>query len=326
MNPAGSPRDASRRRLRALGSRSPRLAPRRGTDGRAGPGGRKSLLPGISSAITALAAVFAILISWLTFRINRDGQITARYTSAVEQLGNREMITRVGAFYSLGRIALESDHDRPVIIDMLVDYVQDKAGMKHGSPEQCHDRPDTSLDVIAALRVLLIRIERTPDDHRLNLRRVCLRGIQLPGADLTCVRLDNAVVEYSNFAKATLVDASLQHTRFGRTILDGAVLDRADAFDADFSNINHHSMNTLVGATLRGTNLMQARFVGADLTGADLTAARLTGADLESAELGGARLDTYLADAYRLPPGVDRTDARASAPPSPPAASSGCRE
>jgi uncharacterized protein YjbI with pentapeptide repeats len=324
MSPAGSARDASRRRLRALGSRSPRLVARRGAGDRAGAAGRKSLLPLVTSATTALTAVLAVLISWLTFHISRDGQITARYTSALEQLGHSTMITRVGAFYSLGRIAVESERDRTAIIDILVYYVQDKAGMKQGSPDQCHDRPDTTLDVIAALRVLLFRIGRTPEDQRLNLRRVCLRGVELPGADLTCVHLDNAVIEYSDFTGAEFADASLQHTRFGRTSLDGAVFHRADAFRADFSNVNQHSMNTLVGADLRGIDLRQARFVGADLTRADLTGARLTGADFESADLRDANLSTYLDDALRLPPGIDRSAASASPPPSP--APSNCHE
>ncbi|MEV6350880.1 pentapeptide repeat-containing protein [Actinoplanes sp. NPDC051851] len=308
MPPSGSPRELARRKLRARFPRPARRTRAARTDG------GTSYLPRVSSALTALTAVVAILISWMTLRINHDEQILARYTSAVEQLGHTSLLTRTGAVYSLGRIAVESSYDRPVIIAMLADFISAYAGMGDADPKTCHGtRAAPPLDVIAAMRVLFFRIPREPGDGRLDLRRLCLIGVEMPGADLTCVRLDQSVIEYSNFDGANLTGASLQHTRVGGTSLAHAVFTRADAFRADFRPVNTYSGTDLTGARLWDAEFVEAKLVGVDLTGADLSRTRLTRADLTGSELTGARLATYLGDVARLPADADRTAALDSA-------------
>ena len=50
-------------------------------------------------------------------RLTREGQLTDRFTRAVEQLGNADVAVRVGGIYALGRIAEESITERAAIAD-----------------------------------------------------------------------------------------------------------------------------------------------------------------------------------------------------------------
>jgi hypothetical protein len=307
--------DSPRRRLRTTGDRLPGIARRTktGID-------KKSYLPQITSALTAITAIFAILISWLTFKMNRDGQISTRYTSATEQLGSASLLTRTGAVYSLGRIAGDSDFDRPVIVNMLADFIKQKTGIGVTGQDACHarDKPPP-LDVIAALRVLFFEIEREPHDDRIDLRRVCLPQVEMPGADLTCVRLDSSIIEYAHFENATFVGTSLQHARLGGSHFDDADFTEASAYRAKFNTVDRYAPSDLTGARLIDTDLVRAELIGADLSGARLTRTRLEGADLSGADLSGAVLATYLGDVAKLPPDADRTRELA-VPPSPPPA------
>ncbi|MCY1144269.1 pentapeptide repeat-containing protein [Actinoplanes sp. Pm04-4] len=295
---SGSPR----RKLRLPGSAQPPVTAE-----------KRSFLPQTVSVLTAITAVLAIVISWLTLRMNRDAQFSTRYTSAVEQFGNGNELTRTGGIYLLGRLAVESSDDRSIIIDMLTDYVKQKTGLGNADPAVCHTRSAPAPDVVAALRVLFFRIGREPGDKRIDLRRVCLVGVEMPGADLTCVRLDQSVIRSAVFDNAKLVDASLEYVSFAGSSLIGADLTRAVAFGADFTNVNTYGRTDLTGARLREAELAEAKLAGADLTGADLTRARLDDADLTDADVSGARLATYLGRIKHLPPGADRSGALASA-------------
>jgi hypothetical protein len=60
-------------------------------------------------------------------RLTREGQLTDRFTRAVEQLGSDDVAVRVGGIYALGRIAEESITERAAIADTLAAYVRKHA-------------------------------------------------------------------------------------------------------------------------------------------------------------------------------------------------------
>ena len=52
-----------------------------------------------------------------TLRISQEGQITERFTKAIDQLGNKDSLAvRVGGIYALERIARDSERDHGPII------------------------------------------------------------------------------------------------------------------------------------------------------------------------------------------------------------------
>jgi hypothetical protein len=64
-----------------------------------------------ASTRTAIIAGLAVFAALLTYRLTQQGQITDRYTKAVEQLGGDKLHVRLGGIYALERIAVDSQRD-----------------------------------------------------------------------------------------------------------------------------------------------------------------------------------------------------------------------
>jgi Pentapeptide repeats (8 copies) len=238
---------------------------------------RANLLQGIAGLLLLLGA-FA---TWRQVQISREGQITERFSRAIEQLGNDKEDVRLGGIYTLERVARDSPGDRPTVQSVLGSYVRTHAPWPVGFPEgPRHPTPtvDRQLawllnrapDVQAAVGVLGRR-PRSPAEPQLNLSRVDLRGAFLHNA-----RLSNAQFRHSNLARAHL---------------PGAQLENADLEDVDLRQAN------LQRVRLTGANLHEAHLQDADLRGADLR-----GANLQDAQLDGADLTGTFADATTVWP------------------------
>jgi hypothetical protein len=60
-------------------------------------------------------------------RLTREGQITERFTRAIDQLGHDRTAIRLGGIYALERIARESEYDCWPIMETLTAYVRQHA-------------------------------------------------------------------------------------------------------------------------------------------------------------------------------------------------------
>jgi hypothetical protein len=61
--------------------------------------------------VTFGAGVFAaaaLVYTARNFQLSREGQVTERYTRAIEQLGSKELDVRLGGIYALERVARDS--------------------------------------------------------------------------------------------------------------------------------------------------------------------------------------------------------------------------
>ena len=67
----------------------------------------------------------ALVFTARNFTLSREGQVTDRYTKAIEQLGSDKLDVRVGGIYALERIARDSARDRPVVMEVLTGDPQD---------------------------------------------------------------------------------------------------------------------------------------------------------------------------------------------------------
>jgi ABC-type Fe3+ transport system permease subunit len=65
---------------------------------------RATLLQALAGGVLLLGAYF----TWRQLGVTREGQITDRYTKAVDQLGSDHLDVRVGGIYALERIARDS--------------------------------------------------------------------------------------------------------------------------------------------------------------------------------------------------------------------------
>lgn len=109
-------------------------------------------------------------------------------------------------------------------------------------------------------------------------------------ADLSQVKLNDAIFDKVDLHGVCLVNASLCRVRMRGTNLRNGVLNRADLEKADLSNADLRGVR-LSGASLRGANLSGADMRGANLSQADLSGANLQGIKHLDATLGKARFD-----------------------------------
>ena len=54
-----------------------------------------------------------------TYELTEQGQVTDRYTKAIEQLGSTTVDVTIGGIYSLERIARDSPSDHPTVMEVL---------------------------------------------------------------------------------------------------------------------------------------------------------------------------------------------------------------
>ena len=187
--------------------------------------------------------------------VAQEGQITERFTRAIDQLGSDRVSVRLGGIYALERIARDSAEDHWPVMQVLMDCVprrpsQDKQPV--GDPSE--------LSMPADVQAILTVLGRLNTKHAEHRRRLNLRKVDLRGADLRKV----------NFREAILIEADLREVRLDHANLQGANLALAD-----------FRCTILQNANLRGARLALADFRGADLTGADLREANLDGADFQ---------------------------------------------
>jgi membrane protein implicated in regulation of membrane protease activity len=78
-------------------------------------GFRTALVAGLAG----LAALGSLAMATRTYRLTQQGQITERYTKAIEQLGSNKLDVRLGGIYALERIAKDSKQDQPTVVEVL---------------------------------------------------------------------------------------------------------------------------------------------------------------------------------------------------------------
>ncbi len=100
-----------------------------------------------------------------------QGQITERFTRAVDQLGSDKLDVRLGGMYALERIARHSDVDRTMIFEVLTAFIRTHATWPPHMYNPEHDTPiervpvleRSSPDLHAALTVLGRRVTTDAD-------------------------------------------------------------------------------------------------------------------------------------------------------------------
>ena len=242
----------------------------------ASPDARLQAATGFRTALVAglagLAALFSLAIATRTYRLTQQGQITERYTKAIEQLGSDKLDVRLGGIYALERIAVDSERDHRTVVEVLSAFVREHsppAILPSPAADDADGRSSEPLlppstDVQAAVTVL----GRLP--QRRGISRGDLRGVDLHRVNLWRSNLQGAHLRGVNMEWAILESANLRGVNLRRATLEGA---------------------TLQGAHLQGADLGRASLGWARLQGANLQGANLQGANLNGVQLKGANCD-----------------------------------
>jgi len=81
----------------------------------------------IVAGLAGLAALGSLALASRTYRLTQQGQLTDRYTKAIEQLGSDKPDVRLGGIYALERIAKDSAYDRATIAEVLTAFIRGRA-------------------------------------------------------------------------------------------------------------------------------------------------------------------------------------------------------
>ena len=285
----------------------------------------------LGQILSGVAVLAGLIFAWQqlgntsqTLYVSQEGQITDRFTRAVDQLGNDDLTIRLGGIYALERIARDSERDHETVMEILAAFARQRsaaetaameiasAGSEAGAgtpalaPESGGGMAaDTTslistraipLDLDVVLKVISRRDSSRDGPGCIDLSGINLAGSQLGGTslDLTNVCLRNADLRSSQLAGVNFAGADLAGSDFTNANLDRANLAGAQLSNTIFVRANL-SVADLTGATLTGANLQGATLQGtvlrdAILNGTDLSLSTMIGADFQGANLIGADL------------------------------------
>ncbi|MEE3718967.1 pentapeptide repeat-containing protein [Tumidithrix elongata RA019] len=288
----------------------------------------KAIISGVGTVATVIGGVFLFLNFRLAQKkadtdekqaknaseLAESRLITERFAKAVEQLGSDKIEVRLGAIYSLERIAKDSERDHWTIMEVLTSFIQEKAPLKlekdlnrakayeisqksgsNSSPEENWNaaveeiaKQPIAKDIQAALTVIGRRDTekdpKDPEDKRLDLSNTYLRNAHLSGANLSNTDLMNTNLSRAYLKDVNLMDANLSSANLKNANLMNANLSRAYLNDSDLSSA------ALIYANLSGAYLSKVSLSDADLSKAILNDANLSGANLSGANLHRAQL------------------------------------
>jgi hypothetical protein len=178
---------------------------------------RTTLLQGLGGLAVLLGAFF----TYRQLRIAREGQVTERFTRAIDQLGNDNMDVRLGGIYALERIAKDSAQEGATIAEVLTAFIRGRAPWPPTRPDQPdEDAPIKEMpflryrapDVQAGLTVLGRQPSMT-QAQPLNLSDTDLRRADLSNVDLQRSRLLGTRLQGANLRAARLQRVDLSHAQ-----------------------------------------------------------------------------------------------------------------
>ncbi|MFK4100866.1 pentapeptide repeat-containing protein [Streptomyces sp. NPDC019531] len=283
--------------------------------------------------LAAAGAVIALLYTARNYRLSHRGQLTERFSKALERLGSEESYVRLGGILALGQILQDSPDQASHAVQVLNGFVREKSpkvgerkerervtaarraairGSRSRSPSSA-DRLGLPSDLHAALTALASWSER----RHPGMDQVPQLGeLDLSGAFIPEINLHRAEMRRVNLSRANLIGANLTLSWLDEALLIGALLEGADLTKASLANADLTRANIrdalFEEATLRGANLSSVRgkcvfmskvilagacMRGAMLRGADISQSSLSKADVSDAVLVCADLSgSYLSD------------------------------
>lgn len=244
------------------------------------------------TAAGGTAVLIGLAFTARTYYLSRRGQLTDRYTKAIEQLASDKLTERLGGVYGLEHLLRESEQDHVTVVNVLAAFIRDNAPADPLLPGAAGRKsspapPRLSTDIQAAMTVLARRPAR-PEPDPLDLSRTNLCRVNLANARLSGARLTGAWLDLADLAQADLRGADLSGARLLSARLEGARMTGAHLASADLRQ-------TRLGATqLQNAGLDQALLQYADLFNAQMQGARMAGVQFEGATLTGAQLQGAL--------------------------------
>ena len=198
----------------------------------------------INTRATTEVSRRAVEAAQRTVELTEQGQVTDRYSKAIEQLGSDKLDVRLGGIYALERIARDSPRDLPTIMEVLAAFVREHSH-EQWPPAKSDGAPPPKRAIRPDVQAALTVIGRRDATH--DTRPIDLSYAELPEAKLP--------------HDAGLAEAKLSHAVLTGMDLIGQNLSGADLTDANLTNAD------LTGAWWRGHPTAAPEGWQADATG-----------------------------------------------------------
>lgn len=284
-----------------------------------------------SFAILFATIVGPAFIFWHTFIAQKQSysseqeSITDRIAKAIADLGfdvdgannssDPNLETRLGAIYSLERIAQESLREHVRVMEILCAYVRgnSKASSANLLPDGIEPNiakwresiPSAETDIQAIIDVIARRkeahvLKEVEENYVLDLSACNLQRVNFTEGKFDLALMNKSHFDFAKMSKAALGEVDFNQSTFNgaelnEAKLNGAVLNGAKLNGAKLNRaeLNGAKLNgaELNDAVLSRAKLNKAVLIGAELNNADLNGAELNRAVLNGAELNGASLN-----------------------------------
>lgn len=195
----------------------------------------------LAQILGGLAILTGLYIAWRRVKVTEEGQITERFTRAIDQLGAVDnngipkIEIRLGGIYALERIANDSKADHWTVMEVLCAYIRENSLVKENlHTEQFSARISTSLirpDIQSALTVIgkRKRWEEETEDQNLSFVKSDLNGANLAKgnwakSNLAFCILEQAMCQKANFRNSQLIIAKMKSAFLNGAHFEGARL------------------------------------------------------------------------------------------------------
>ncbi|WP_405959842.1 pentapeptide repeat-containing protein [Streptomyces sp. NBC_00024] len=247
--------------------------------------GSAALVTGFRTSVVQLFALFgagiALLFTAFNYRLTQRGQVTERFTKALERLGSAEIYVRIGGLLALEQIVQDAPGQAEHATQVLKAFVRERAA-RGAAPSPPVVRSMRIAEARRAARgrggvasIPAASVRRRPDADVQQALTALIGPPTQPGG-----HPDDSIWEWNGGS---------EHVDSGRKI---------DLGDLNLAGANFHRAD-LCGVRLDGADLSGARMTRAYLQGASLEGANLTGVEMYRANCNGTRMDDAdLTDAY----------------------------
>src|SRR6266404_139226 len=128
--------------------------------------------------ITQQTALNSLKISQETLRATQEAKLTERFANAIEQLGSEKAEVRLGAIYSLERIAWQSKTDHWPIMEILSAYLREKSPRAKEGSSQALSHVSTEAQAICKI-LQRRRTEYEEEEQYFDLRDTYIQKVDL---------------------------------------------------------------------------------------------------------------------------------------------------
>ncbi|SDG05853.1 Pentapeptide repeat-containing protein [Methanolobus vulcani] len=218
--------------------------------------------------------------------ILEEGQITERFTRAVEHLGSDKTEIRLGGIYALERIAKDSEKDHWSIMEILTAYIRENSPRKLADDSGIDDI--LPIEIRSIIEVINWRNNESENEHNvLDFSYSYLQYANFNSSKLKYASFVDSYIWGGKFVEADLERSTFLFAELNNSDLSNANLTESIFVEADLTNtiIKNASVKNaqFAGATFKNADCQKTSFEGTYFSNANFEEADLRETDFRKA-------------------------------------------